>query len=130
MQHAHRIVIRGRSMIIDEMYFRIEEMCSVDIVRQERPLLLRMMLLGAGLCVAAAIACIWIYSSVDKAALLYAAGALSAAAVIELIVFFSIKRRYALRIGQSTGMTKAIVSYDRDELEKIRLQITEALKIR
>lgn len=129
MQTPHRIVIHGRSMIIDEMYFRIEEMCSVDIVRQERPLLLRMMLLGASLCVAAAIACIWIHSSVDMAALPYIAGALSAAAVIELIVFFSIKHRYALRIGQSIGMTKAIVSYDRDELEKLRLQITEALKI-
>ena len=40
----------------------------------------------------------------------------------------SVKRRYALRIGQASGMTKAIVSSDRNELENIRLQIADVLK--
>ena len=34
-------------MVIDEMYFRIDEMRSVDVVRQERPLLLFLVLVGA-----------------------------------------------------------------------------------
>ena len=50
------------------------------------------------------------------------------AAAVALAGVLSVKRRYALRIGQASGMTKAIVSSDRNELENIRLQIADVLK--
>ena len=114
-------------MVIDEMYFRIDEMRSVDVVRQERPLLLFLVLVGAIFGIGAAAACIWIYTSTDFAALPYVAAVLFIAAAVALPVV-SVKRRYALRIGQASGMTKAIVSSDRNELENIRLQIADVLK--
>ena len=115
-------------MVIDEMYFRIDEMRSVDVVRQERPLLLVLVLVGAIFGIGAAAACIWIYTSTDFAALPYVAAVLFIAAAVALAGVLSVKRRYALRIGQASGMTKAIVSSDRDELENIRLQIADVLK--
>ena len=113
-------------MVIDEMYFRIDEMRSVDVVRQERPLFL--VLVGAIFGIGAAAACIWIYTSTDFAALPYVAAVLFIAAAVALAGVLSVKRRYALRIGQASGMTKAIVSSDRNELENIRLQIADVLK--
>lgn len=115
-------------MVIDEMYFRIDEMRSVDVVRQERPLLLFLVLFGAIFGIGAAAACIWIYTSTDFAALPYVAAVLFIAAAVALAGVLSVKRRYALRIGQASGMTKAIVSSDRNELENIRLQIADVLK--
>ena len=112
-------------MVIDEMYFRIDEMRSVDVVRQERPLLLFLVLVGAIFGIGA---CIWIYTSTDFAALPYVAAVLFIAAAVALAGVLSVKRRYALRIGQASGMTKAIVSSDRNELENIRLQIADVLK--
>lgn len=134
MQTTHRIAIRGNSMVIDEMYFRLDEMRSVDVIRQERPLLLFMVLIGAILGIGPGAACIWLYTSTDFVALPYAtvlpyvAAAFFLAAAVALAGVLSVKRRYALRIGQPSGMTKTIVSSDRDELETIRLQIADVLK--
>lgn len=122
MDSPHRISIRGNSLVIDEMYFRIDEIRFVDVVRQDYPLIRPILLVGTGCC--ALIGLPLLAAGVDFG------GALLLIGAIEAAIAFSIKRHYALRVGEQMGTSKVVISTDREELESLRERIREAMELR
>lgn len=119
MERPHRIKLVGNSLTIDEMYFRIDEIRFVDVVKQSYPLLRQLLILSAVCC---AIIALLFHETFPDVTLFFAG-----CAVLEIVAVCLIKRRYALRIGQQFGTTKVIISTDSKALEEIRREIAEIL---
>lgn len=119
MQTGHDISANGRMLKIDELYFRIDEIQFVDVVQQDRPTILRLMIVNAVFCLLLALIC--------SAFSPEAAGFFGFWAILEIVIVFAVKPRYALRIGQRFGTAKAIISEDRRALEEIRARISEIM---
>ena len=122
MDSFHRIDIRGNSLIINEMYFRIDEIRFVDVVRQNYPLIRQLLLVSTAGCTLIGLPLL--AASPDFGIPILLLGA------IEALVAFSIKRRYALRVGEHMGTSKVVISTDRKELESLRQRIREAMELR
>ncbi len=122
MDASHRIDIRGNSLIINEMYFRIDEIRFVDVVQQNYPLIRQLLLVGTAGC--ALIGLPLLAASPDFGIPVLLLGA------IEAVIACSIKRRYALRVGECMGTSKVVISTDRKELESLRQRICEAMERR
>lgn len=121
METNHRISIRNNSLVLDEMYFRIDEIRFVDVVRQEAPLVRKIGGAGGFCCMLLALICSG-FGVAGVAAFFWFC------AVLGLIAVLVIKRPYALRIGSAFGTTKAIISNDSAELQELRRRIIEALE--
>ncbi len=122
MEKPHKVILFGNSLTIDEMYFRIDEIRFVDVVKKSYPLLRQLLILCTGCC---ALTALIFHDSFPDLSLFF-----TVCAVAQTTAVCSIRRRYALRIGQQFGTTKAIISVDRQRLEQIRLEILEALRKR
>lgn len=121
MESDHRIAIRGNSLTIDEMYFRIDEIHFVDVTRQDYPIIRQLFMLGAGFGTLLGLPLLY-FPRIGISLLLLA--------LIDFCIACSFRRRHALRIGQHMGSTKVIISTDREELERIRQRIIGALESR
>lgn len=120
MQTSHNITILQNSIIIDEMFFRLEEIRFVDVTEQELPILRQFY--GVGGWVNLFIALLFLCFEIGPAAAFF-----FFCAFVQLILRYTYKRRYALRIGQQLGTTKAIISTDRTEMEAVKSRILQAL---
>ena len=119
MEQPHRIRLVGNSLTIDEMYFRIDEIRFVDVVKQSYPLLRQLLILSAVCC---AIIALLFHEAFPDVTLFFAG-----CAALEIVAVCLIKRRYALRIGQQFGTTKVLISTDSKALEEMRREIAEIL---
>ncbi len=121
MDSSHRIVVRGNSLIINEMYFCIDGIRFVDVVAQDYPLVRQLLLVSAGFC---------LLLGLPLLAYPEYGGPLLFIGIMEGITALSVKRRYALRVGEQMGTSKVVISTDKEELERLRRQIREALENR
>ncbi len=119
MQTGHNISVNGNKLRINELYYNIDEIQFVDVVQQDRPTILRIVLLCAGFCLLLALIC-FLFS----AALGLFFGLCGA---VGIVIVRSIKPQYALRIGQRFGTAKAIISEDQKAMEEIRAHISEIM---
>ena len=117
---SYTIQRKGPSLIVGEQYFRIDEIRFVDVVKQERPLILRLMVVNAAFFLFAALIC-------TAASAMGAASLFTLWSCAEIIVIVAAGRKYALRINAGFGTTKAIISSDRAALEQARRRINELL---
>ncbi len=124
MDEQYRLTVLKHSITINEMYFLIDEIRNVEVIEQETPIIRRLLgiSIGANLLLGLLFAA---FEVVAGAAFFFLI------AGIEAIVVFRIKKRYALRIVQSLGSTKAIITTGKSALEQLRSQILDAIsKIR
>ncbi|WP_143260686.1 MULTISPECIES: DUF6232 family protein [unclassified Alistipes] len=120
MEQHPRIRRCGHSLTIDEMYFRIDEIRFVDVVKQSRPLLRQLLILCAVCCTVTALL---FHDAYPDATLFFAV-----CAAVEFAVAGAIRRRYALRIGQPFGTSKVLITTDRKQLEELRDRILAMLR--
>lgn len=124
---THKIALRGNSLEIDEMYFPAGEIHFVDVVQQDPPIVRGVIIAASvGLFLLAAVV-----ASFGKFHSLFPIIGIFIAifGIIGICFAIAIKPRYALRISQSLGSTKCMISTDREELEAIRNRIIGALEV-
>lgn len=121
MDSFHHVTVHGNSLTVNEMYFRIDEIHFVDVVQQNYPLIRQLLLVSTSFCTLIGLPLLTV-PALGIPILMIGA--------IEAAIAFSIKRRYALRIGKQLGTSKVVISTDRDELERLRQHIRNAIETR
>lgn len=116
---SDRLAIEGNSIRIDNMYFKIDNIQFVNVVKQDRSWWYKGAVITLPLCIIIALACIGFAPGIS------AFYGLSALGII--IYFVKSKAKYALLFGLQLGSQKVLISTDKQGLERLKADIQAAI---